>query len=129
MRRIWIAIVLGCTAFAGLALAQESVTLTTPASVGTRNGWSLNYWHIDFQPSIRIVVEAQDNLGNVIRDEHSATTTPTGATVFNTLNTANFAAATCPGTPADKCSFVARLFKHLQAEGKIGAGTVTGTPQ
>lgn len=121
MRRIWIAILLGCTLLAGLALAQESVTLTSPASIGTRSTWQVNYLHIDLLPSPRIAVEVQDNLGNVVRDEHTSATAVTAATLLATLNTKNLSTA---GN-----SLVATLLKHLQTEGKIGAGSVVGTPQ
>jgi hypothetical protein len=120
MRRLaFVLLILTCCV--GPSIAQEAVTLTAPASVGTRSTWSVNYLHIDLLPSPRIVVEVQDNLGNVVRDEHTATTTTTAATLLATLNTKNLSTA---GN-----SLVATLLKHLQAEGKIAAGSVTGTPQ
>jgi hypothetical protein len=109
--------------------AQEAVTLTTPVSIGTRSTQSIISIHIEYGPPARIVVDYTDNLGVVQRDEHNATTTPTGATLLAALNTANLASTLCGGTPITACSLNARVIKHLQTEGKIAAGSVTGTPQ
>lgn len=118
-----------CAPFAAVrdfiaSYAQESATLTTPVSVGTRSTWSVNYLHIDLLPSVRVVVEVQDNLGTVVRDEH------TGADALSLLSALNTANMITAGN-----SLVARILKHLQTTpthggvAKIGAGSVTGTPQ
>lgn len=134
VRRIFLAAVMAFS-LSGAVFAQqtgETWNLTVPESLGTRTGWSKVAFRVEFGPGITTVIDAEvtDNLGNIsTRDHHDANTTPTGDALWNLLNTANFAAATCPGVPTNKCSFAARLFKHLQNEGKIAAGSITGTPQ
>lgn len=119
MRRHLLFILAALLLVASVPKAQESVTLTSPASVGTRSTWEVNYLHIDLKPSVRISVEVVDNLGNVVRDEHTSTTAVTGATLLNQLNTVNLTTN----------SLMKRLLTHLQGEGKIGAGSVVGSPQ
>lgn len=106
------------------AAVQESVTLTTPVPVCTQTTFYLRILHMentgtDAAPVWRVVAEVRDNCGTVIRDEHTATTAVTGNALVTTLN--------APGTYAN--SLFKRILLHLQSEGKIGAGAVTGQPQ
>lgn len=119
-------VAMACLTAAGSA--QEALNLATPVSIGTRSTWQVNYLHIDYKAS-SIAVEVQDNLGNIVSDRHDATTSPTGAALIASLNTANLASSSCGGTPITACSLAARLIKHLQGEGKIAAGSISGTPQ
>lgn len=120
MRRILLFLIAALLLVASVPKAQESVSLTSPASVGTRSTWEVNYLHIELKPSVRIAVEVVDNLGNIVRDEHTSTTATTGATLLAALNTANLSAGN---------SLMKRILTHLQSEGKIGAGSVIGSPQ
>lgn len=120
MRRILI-VLIAAIALSASSSAQESVTLTAPVPAGNISTWQVTEFHIDLLPSPRVTLEVKDNLGNLVRDTHDSTTTPSGATLLAALNTANLSTA---GN-----SLIARLLKHLQNENKIGAGSVTGTPQ
>jgi hypothetical protein len=97
--------------------AQEIHTLTTPATLTTTT-YSLNYVGLDVANN-RIRVELVSNTGALVSKVYDNSTTPTGATLLHTLNTANFSVN----------SLVKGIFIRLIADGVIPAGSVSGTPQ
>jgi hypothetical protein len=120
MKRIALAVVFALLAAVTAGLAQEVVTLTSPIALGTRTTYDPVLLHIEKVGATWIVVaEVKGNDGVFVRDVHDSTTATTGAALVNTLN--------APGTYAN--SLFKRVLLHLQSEGKIAAGSVTGTPQ
>jgi len=123
MRRILV-ILIAALAMTAPAVAQESVTLTTPASIGTRSTWRPSLLTIELQPdnTWRVVIEARDNLGLTVRCDHTGAD---AAALVTALNTADMRTN----------SLHKRLLTHLQSAAahggvaKIGAGSVTGTAQ
>lgn len=97
---------------------QETITLTTPQTVTTTTA-RVSYIGFDLE-NARIVVEVKNNLGVIIVTKtYDATTLPTGATLLNSINTANNTTT----------SLVKRVYQRLQTDGVIAAGTVVGAPQ
>jgi hypothetical protein len=117
MTRGILSAILASVLTAAVLSAQQAVTLTAPEATGTRTGWNVQLLHIEKQGAgWRIVVELVDNLGNVVRDEHTGAS---AATLLNALNTANLTTN----------SLLRRILLHVQSEAKIAAGSVTGTPE
>jgi predicted anti-sigma-YlaC factor YlaD len=116
MKRL-ILIVICAGLLTGYAAAQEIHTLTTPATV-TTSTYALRYVGLDVAGN-RIVVEAVSNTGVVVSKTYDSSTSPTGATLLHSLNTANFTVN----------SLVKAVFNRLIADGVIPAGSVSGTPQ
>lgn len=104
-------------AAAGELWAQEAVSLTTPTSATTTT-YSVTYVGLDIAAN-RIVVQGTTNVGTTWIRVYDSTTTPTGATLLHTLNTANFSVN----------SLVKQIYTRLQTDGVIAAGSITGSPQ
>lgn len=117
MKRVILAAIVAIIMAATALSAQQAVTLTAPEAIGTRTTWSLQIFHIEKQGAgWRIVVELVDNLGNVVRDEHTGAS---AATLLNAINTADMRTN----------ALLRRILLHVQSEAKIAAGSVTGTPE
>lgn len=109
------------------ASAQELVTLTTPQTV-TATTCNVQYVGLN-PPGLTVAVQVGYNSGKtsmvvwgptgVVVDGVQGAATPTGATLLNQLNTANFSAGT---------SFVKAVHVRLAAAG-VCVGAVSGTPQ
>lgn len=118
MRHIKLIVVLVFVLLAGASRAQERVTLTTPVAASVTN-WSIDVLHLE-PINGRIVVRLISNVTTIehIEKIYDARTTPTGASLLSSLNTANLTTR----------SLEARVYDRLIAD-NVFAGTVTGTPR
>lgn len=115
-----LAVVIGlllCSPMARPRAAQESVSLTTPIAQNIST-IALRRVILDVTANV-IVVEWNDNTGKTFSKQYDGTTSPTGATLLHTLNTANFSVN----------SLVKQVYNRLLADGAIPAGSVSGTAQ
>ena len=97
--------------------AQEKVTLTTPVSHSITD-YHVRYVGLDVDGG-QIVIELIANSGETLTKVYNAGTTPTGATLLSSINTANFSGST---------SFLHAIYNRLIADGVL-TGAVSGTPQ
>lgn len=100
----------------------QILSLTTPipgVTPPTVTGYEVIRFLIERKPVARISIVLDDNTGNRILAEYSdANGGTTAATLISALNTANLSVK----------SLQQRILERLAADGKIPAGTVTGTP-
>lgn len=95
----------------------EQVALAAPVSVVT-SVWTLRNVILSLV-NATITVELGSDSGGLLIKTYDSSTTPTGATLLHTLNTANFSTN----------SLVKQVYARLQADGVLGAGSITGSPQ
>lgn len=121
MRRILIVLIALLALTGAEGYAQEVFNSTNPVVGCTQSSFTLKEFHVEDTGTnqFRVLAEVRDNCGVSIRDEHTTSTPVTGNTVLSALN--------APGNYTN--SLFKRILLHLQSEGKIPAGTVTGTPQ
>lgn len=122
MRNLFLGFLLG---LAVTVSAQEVVNLTTPVSI-TRSTFRLKSVYMESldtaTPTVNIQWLGNDGALNIALYPTPApqgSSQPSGATLFNVLNTSNLSIN----------SFVKRAYQRLQADGYIAAGTISGTPQ
>lgn len=112
-----ILLVLACVlALFGVAVAQESVTRTSPI-VTTSSTVHVSYIGFGIDAGT-IVVELTDNNGAITTKVYDATTTPTADALFKSVNTSDNRTV----------SLIKKVYNRLIADGVI-TGTVSGTPQ
>lgn len=116
-------LLIGCLTLYTITLAaQEKVVLTTPVP-STVTEYEVVELRILKIPEWRLVITVRDNRGNVVVDRHIGIVSaqnPEGADVLiKALNKANLTVS----------SLEKRILEHMVTEGKLPAGTVTGTPQ
>lgn len=122
MRRYLLIVLALLLSVSGL-IAQERVSLSSPVTTPNGTKWAVSVVHKErFPPRIvveAVLLDASDNVLQTVRDEHTQASAVTAASLLTTLNTLNNSV-----TSEEK-----RILLHLQGEGKIGAGSVTGSPQ
>lgn len=122
MRRILIALI-AALALGVAGSAQERVSLSAPVTTPNGTKWAVSMIHQErFPPRVvveAVLLDASDNVLQTVRDEHTQASAVTAASLLTILNTMNNST-----TSEEK-----RILQHLQSEGKIGAGSVTGSPQ
>jgi hypothetical protein len=104
--------------FAGGAVAQEAVTLTTPQTITVTNK-HVSYIGLSLDTNT-IVVQVENGANAIVAVKtYDATTMPTGATLLHQLNIGNFSVN----------SLLKAVYNRLITDGVIEAGSVTGSPQ
>lgn len=96
---------------------SEAITLTSPL-VTTVETIALKSLHIDREEK-RVEIHWREVGGAVRQATYDDSTSPTGAQLLTALNTANLTSN----------SLIKRTLARLQADGHIGAGAITGTPE
>lgn len=105
-------------AFVGGAVAQESVTLSTPitSTIATKH---VGYIAFDLDNS-RIIAQVENASNTVIITKvYDSTTNPTGATLLHNINIGNFSVN----------SLMKAVYNRLLADGVIETGSISGTAQ
>lgn len=122
MRRILI-LVIAAFALSAALFAQERVSLSAPITTPNGTKWAVSMIHKErFPPRVvveAVLLDASDNVLQTVRDEHTQASAVTAASLLAILNT----------SANNVTSEEKRILQHLQGEGKIGAGSVTGTAQ
>lgn len=104
--------------FSAGAIAQETVTLTTPiTSTITAKHVGIVCENLD-NSSIYVQIENISNT-TLVTKTYDATTVPAGATLLHQLNVGNFSIN----------SMMKAVYNRLITDGIIEAGSVTGSPQ
>jgi hypothetical protein len=127
-RRIVAGVVIAAVAVLGAARgsrleAQERWTLTSPVAREAQSTIQLTTVHIDIVNKA-VTVTWVDNTGEAGRAYYptpapAGSSQPSGAMLLSTLNTANLS----------NNSLVKRVLTRLAADGYVGAGAVSGTPE
>ena len=128
---MWKFLILVCL-IASAALADETVVLTGPTPTPVSVVASLRLCHLHWDTnadgtsaSLFVSLCALDNLGRCYRNQAGSCTEVSesfeagqATAIFNILNTANLSAN----------SLTKRVIQKMQADGSLGAGTISGTP-
>lgn len=119
MKRILLGILVAL-ALAAPAIAQEVLTLTAPVST-TRSSVRLTRLILDYEART-VTVEWASNLSTeAFSATYNASTSPTGATIIQQVNTMNFSGA--------NPSLFRRVMLRLQQDGFLPAGSFSGSAQ
>lgn len=120
MKKVFLVIIfLSCAVLNG----QEVGTLTAPITRANITTYEIDSVSMARLPAWSLNICYQDNFGNILCDSHTGLVSVVGVTgadvLVKQLNKANLSIQ----------SLECRAILHLISEGKIPAGTCTGTPQ